>query len=59
MHSGSRGFGTRLIERVVRFDLDGDAEVHFERAGVRCVLSFALKADVSPEAVPPSAVRPG
>ncbi|MEN3289737.1 MAG: hypothetical protein V7634_4037 [Bradyrhizobium sp.] len=57
--SGSRGFGTRLIERVVRFDLDGDAEVHFERAGVRCVLSFALKADVSPEAVPPSAVRPG
>jgi PAS domain S-box-containing protein len=56
--SGSRGFGTTLIERVVRFDLDGDAEVNFEHDGVRCVLSFALKADVSPEAVPPSAVRP-
>jgi PAS domain S-box-containing protein len=56
---GARGFGTTLIERVVRFDLDGDADVNFEPDGVRCVLSFALKADVSPEAVPPSAVRPG
>jgi PAS domain S-box-containing protein len=55
--SGARGFGTTLIERVVRFDLDGDAEVNFERDGVRCVLSFQLKADVSPESLPPSAVR--
>jgi PAS domain S-box-containing protein len=57
--NGTRGFGTTLIERVVRFDLDGEAEVRFEPDGVRCVLSFALKADVSPEDVPASAVRPG
>jgi PAS domain S-box-containing protein len=57
--TGSRGFGTTLIERVVRFDLEGDAEVAFEPAGVRCVLSFVLKADVSPEELPASAVRPG
>ena len=57
--SGTRGFGSTLIERVVRFDLDGEAEISFEPAGVRCVLSFALKAEVSPEDVPASAVRPG
>jgi PAS domain S-box-containing protein len=57
--SGSRGFGTTLIERVVRFDLDGEAAFNFEPDGIRCVLSFALKADVSPEDVPASAVRPG
>jgi two-component sensor histidine kinase len=57
--SGSRGFGTTLIERVVRFDLDGEAGFNFEPDGIRCVLSFALKADVSPEDVPASAVRPG
>ncbi|WP_407156278.1 sensor histidine kinase [Bradyrhizobium sp. STM 3557] len=57
--SGSRGFGITLIERVVRFDLDGEAKINFEPDGIRCVLSFALKADVSPENVPASAVRSG
>jgi PAS domain S-box-containing protein len=57
--SGARGFGITLIERVVRFDLDGEAEIGFEPDGIRGVLSFALKTDVSPEDVPASAVRPG
>jgi hypothetical protein len=39
-------------------DLDGEADVNVEPDGVRCVLSFALKADVSLEDVPASAVRP-
>lgn len=56
--SGTRGFGTTLIDRVVKFDLDGDAALAFELDGVRCVLSFALSSETSPEQVPASAVQP-
>ncbi|CCD93430.1 putative signal transduction histidine kinase with PAS/PAC domains [Bradyrhizobium sp. ORS 375] len=56
--SGSRGFGTTLIDRVVRFDLDGEAELDFARDGIRCTLRFALTAETAPEQVPASAVLP-
>ncbi|MGJ4953299.1 sensor histidine kinase [Bradyrhizobium sp. HKCCYLS20291] len=55
---GARGFGTTLIDRVVRFDLDGDADLAFEPAGMRCTLRFALIAETVPEQVPASAVQP-
>lgn len=55
---GARGFGTTLIERVVRFDLDGEAELAFEPEGVHCVLAFVLSAGSSPVDLPASAVRP-
>ena len=55
----STGFGTTLADRVVRFDLDGSVEMNFEQSGIRCVLSFALTTDASPEELPGSAVRPG
>ncbi|MGJ4892072.1 HWE histidine kinase domain-containing protein [Bradyrhizobium sp. HKCCYLRH3099] len=55
---GARGFGTTLIDRVVRFDLDGEAELNFEPQGIRCVLAFALSAETTPEHVPASAVQP-
>jgi len=44
------GFGTKLIDRVVGYDLDGKAALSFEPGGLRAVLSFPLKADAaSPE----------
>jgi two-component sensor histidine kinase len=47
---GASGFGTKLIDRVVGYDLDGKANLSFEPAGLRAVLSFPLKADAaSPE----------
>ena len=55
---GSRGFGTTLIDRVVRFDLDGDAVLAFEPEGIRCKLIFALTAETTPEHLPASAVQP-
>ncbi|MGJ4942986.1 sensor histidine kinase [Bradyrhizobium sp. HKCCYLS1011] len=56
-HRGARGFGTTLIDRVVRFDLDGEASLDFPPEGLRCVLGFALSAETSPEELPGSAVR--
>ncbi|WP_316191585.1 MULTISPECIES: HWE histidine kinase domain-containing protein [unclassified Bradyrhizobium] len=55
---GGRGFGTTLIDRVVRFDLDGEALLDFEPAGIRCSLTFALTAETTPEHLPASAVQP-
>ncbi|WP_315757405.1 MULTISPECIES: hypothetical protein [unclassified Bradyrhizobium] len=55
---GARGFGTTLIDRVVRFDLDGEAVPDFAPAGIRCSLTFALGAETSSEHRPASAVRP-
>ncbi|BAM87719.1 signal transduction histidine kinase [Bradyrhizobium oligotrophicum S58] len=55
---GSRGFGTKLIDRVVRFDLDGEAVLDFEPAGIRVKLTFALTAETTPEHLPASAVQP-
>jgi two-component sensor histidine kinase/PAS domain-containing protein len=47
---GTSGFGTKLIDRVVGYDLDGKANLSFEPGGLRAVLSFPLKDDgTSPE----------
>jgi two-component sensor histidine kinase len=47
---GASGFGTKLIDRVVGYDLDGKADLSFEPGGLRAVLSFPLKIDTaSPE----------
>lgn len=37
-----RGFGTMLIERVVRYDLEGHAELDYRPEGVRCTLQFPI-----------------
>jgi two-component sensor histidine kinase/PAS domain-containing protein len=44
---GASGFGTKLIDRVVGYDLDGKVNLSFEPAGLRAVLGFPLKADVA------------
>jgi len=41
------GFGTKLIDRVVGYDLDGKATLFFEPAGLRAVLSFPIKVDAA------------
>jgi PAS domain S-box-containing protein len=47
---GASGFGTKLIDRVVGYDLDGKADLSFDPGGLRAVLSFPLKPDAaSPE----------
>jgi len=38
----STGFGTKLIERVVRHDLDGNAKIDFDPAGVRWRIGFPV-----------------
>jgi two-component sensor histidine kinase/PAS domain-containing protein len=38
----SPGFGTRLIEHVIGYDLDGKTKFDFEPAGVRCTIGFAV-----------------
>ena len=44
---GASGFGTKLIDRVVGYDLDGKATLSFEPGGLRAVLSFPLKAEAA------------
>ena len=44
---GASGFGTKLIERVVGYDLDGKANLSFRPGGLRAVLSFPLKVDAA------------
>ena len=36
------GFGTKLISRVIAYDLHGNADLQFEREGLRCTLSFPM-----------------
>lgn len=38
----NRGFGSRLIERGLRSELDADAELAFDDTGVRCILRFRV-----------------
>jgi PAS domain S-box-containing protein len=38
----SAGFGTRLIDRVVSYDLDGKTGVDFDSAGVRWTIAFPV-----------------
>ena len=36
------GFGTKLISRVIAYDLHGQADLHFEPEGLRCTLAFPM-----------------
>lgn len=42
-----RGFGTRLITDGVAFELNGDAVLHYEKTGVRCVIQVPLSEDAT------------
>ncbi|MBY6264517.1 PAS domain S-box protein [Azospirillum sp. 412522] len=44
-----RGFGSRLIERGLAHELEGDVALAFEPAGVRCRLVIPLSSRVSPQ----------
>ena len=37
-----RGFGTRLIRRCIERDLDGEVDIRFEPAGVRCEITIPM-----------------
>lgn len=52
------GFGTKLINRVIAFDLEGESSVDYTAGGVAWELKFPLKADISPDEVPRSATQP-
>jgi two-component system, chemotaxis family, CheB/CheR fusion protein len=41
-----KGFGTRLIERACEYELDGQAELRFERKGLTCRIVFPIGAEV-------------
>ena len=45
-----RGFGSRLIERGLGSDLGGEARLHFEPDGLRCVIQASLEAVQAREA---------
>ncbi len=38
-----RGFGSRLIEHALPSDLDGDVQLEFDPAGVRCTIEFVIE----------------
>jgi CHASE1-domain containing sensor protein/two-component sensor histidine kinase len=38
----ANGFGLRMIKRSIEYDLDGQAQLFFERSGFRCVLTATL-----------------
>jgi two-component sensor histidine kinase len=40
---GRQGFGTRLIERACRHELEGAAELNYTPEGLRCELVFPLR----------------
>lgn len=40
-----RGFGSRLIERMTSGQLQGNAEIHFDAAGLRCEIDAPLASD--------------
>ena len=42
MKPASAGFGTKLIDHVIRHDLDGSTKVEFDPAGVRWEIAFRL-----------------
>jgi two-component sensor histidine kinase len=35
-----RGFGTKVLTRTIAHELQGEVEVDFDPAGVRCVIRF-------------------
>jgi len=58
VQSNASGFGTTLIQRVITYDLDGQADVSFAPGGVLCQLAFPLKPDAVSIGLPGSAMQP-
>lgn len=52
------GFGSKLISRVVSYDLAGTADLDFAREGFRCTLTFPLPQMTSEAPRPLSAAEP-
>jgi two-component sensor histidine kinase len=48
-----RGFGTRLIERSLALDLEGEAQIRFAPSGVVCTVNAPLLPIGSPATAPP------
>jgi CHASE1-domain containing sensor protein/two-component sensor histidine kinase len=42
-----RGFGSRMIEQGLKHDLRGEAKLHFDSTGVRCVIEAVLPAQLA------------
>ncbi|AHD03199.1 sensor histidine kinase [Leisingera methylohalidivorans] len=40
-----RGFGSKMIDTVLKFDLGGEVEVDYRSDGLRCVITFGKEAD--------------
>jgi PAS domain S-box-containing protein len=56
--AGARaGFGTTLIERVVKYDLDGSATVDLRPDGLRCTLDFPVALDRPLSEEPPASAK--
>jgi len=49
------GFGTRLIDRVIAYDLDGGSELDFDPLGLRCTLRFRIQSTPGSDNSPGSA----
>jgi len=49
-----RGFGTRLIERTARSELNGSVDLKFEASGLRCALTFP---HITPQTAGPVSVQ--
>ncbi len=41
--SASGGFGTRLIDHLIRYDLDGSTQIDFDPAGVHWTIAFPVR----------------
>jgi PAS domain S-box-containing protein len=52
------GFGSKLISRVVSYDLAGTADLDFAPEGFRCTLTFPLPPNTAEAPRPPSAAEP-
>jgi PAS domain S-box-containing protein len=48
----SSGFGTRLIGRVIGYDLDGASEFDFDPHGLRCTLRFRIEGPAGSDVKP-------
>lgn len=42
-----RGFGTRMIERGLKHDLQGEAKLYFNRSGLKCIIEANLSAKLA------------
>jgi two-component sensor histidine kinase/PAS domain-containing protein len=53
----SSGFGTALVDRVIKYDLDGRSTIAFDPAGLRCTIAFPIATiGISPMDLPSSAL---